>query len=157
MYTVDKRKFIPSLEGEQMIVTPVLHYQGQCEEAMALYGQAFGLKVAFFLRYRDADARDWKVAMTEEQLNGIYHAEGHIGDQRFMMADEYDQPFQPGTANFLTLTFDTADEVRHAFHLLEAEGTIIYPLRSTTYSSCMGTLKDKFGFRWGLMTEQTEN
>ena len=140
-----------------MIVTPVLHFQGQCEEAMVLYGQAFGFKTAFFLRYRDADARDWNVTMTEEQRNGIYHAEGHIGDQRFMMADEFDQPFLPGTANFLTLTFDTAEEVRHAFHLLEAEGTVIYPLRSTTYSSCMGTVKDKFGFRWGLMTEQTEN
>ncbi|MNC02030.1 hypothetical protein D3C75_493960 [compost metagenome] len=139
-----------------MIVTPVLHFKGQCEEAIALYQKAFDFKPAFQLRYRDADSRDWDTAMTEEELNYIYHSEGHIGGQRLMMADELDQQFQAGTANFLTITFDTAEQVRNAFQLLQEGGTVIYPLRSTTYSSCMGTIRDKFGFRWGLMTEQTE-
>lgn len=43
-----------------------------------------------------------------------------------------------------------------AYEVLKEGCTIIYPVGSTTYSSCRVVLVDKFGFRWGLMTEQTE-
>jgi len=52
--------------------------------------------------------------------------------------------------------FETKEEVEHAFNILAEDGNILIPLRRTTYSSCVGTLIDKFGIRWGLMTEQTE-
>jgi PhnB protein len=139
-----------------MIITPVLHFYGQCEEAVELYGKAFNCKLDILLRYSDADKRDWDVAMTEEQKNYIYHSEFYIGSQRFMMADELEGEQTKVTTIFMTITFDTAEEVKKAYDVLEAEGTVIYPFHSTTYCSCMGSLIDKFGFRWSLMTEQTE-
>jgi uncharacterized glyoxalase superfamily protein PhnB len=33
-------------------------------------------------------------------------------------------------------------------------GKILIPFRKTIYSSCAGNLIDKYGIRWGLMTEQ---
>ena len=139
-----------------MIITPTLHFQGRCEEAIRLYQEAFDLKLSYLLHYGDADKRDWAVELSEEQKKFVYHAEAYIGEQRFMLADEMEQENVKVTSIFLTVTFDTADEVKQAYKILSDEGTIIYPLRSTTYSSCVGTLIDKFGFRWGLMTEQTD-
>jgi uncharacterized glyoxalase superfamily protein PhnB len=52
--------------------------------------------------------------------------------------------------------FDTKEDVEKAFNVLKDGGEILIPLRKTTYSSCGGTLIDKYGIRWGLMTEQTE-
>lgn len=139
-----------------MVVTPTLHFQGKCEEAIRLYQKAFDLKISHVLYYSDADKRDWDVELSEEQKKFVYHAEAYIGGQRVMLADEMGYENAKVTSIFLTVTFDTADEVKQAYKILSEEGTIIYPLHSTTYSSCMGSLVDKFGFRWGLMTEQTD-
>ena len=139
-----------------MLITPALHFDGQCEDAIRLYEKAFNCRVDFLLRYADADARDWAKELTEQQKNRVYHSEVYFGSQRFMMADEFGCGNDPVRSVFFTVTFDTADEVRKAFGILEEDGTVIYPLRRTTYSSCMGSLLDKFGIRWTLMTEQVE-
>lgn len=57
---------------------------------------------------------------------------------------------------FLTITFEDAESVKRAYEVLKEGSTIIYPMVSTTYSSCFVSLIDKFGVRWGLMTEQTD-
>lgn len=136
-----------------MPVTPTLHFQGQCEEAITLYRQAFDLRTSFILHYSDADERDWDVPLTGEQLGYVYHSEAYIGEQRLMLADEIGQDSAGSRSFFLTVTFKTDDQVKHAYEVLTREGSIIHPLRSTTYSSCMASIMDKFGFRWGLMTE----
>lgn len=137
-----------------MIITPTLHFGGKCEEAIALYQKAFNCKVDFILHYSDANSQDWNIELSEEQKNYVYHSEIHIGEQRIMMADEFTMENKACTSLFLTVAFDTADEVEQAFNILKDGGIVIYPLHKTTYSSCMGSLIDKFGFRWGLMTEQ---
>ncbi len=140
-----------------MIVTPTLHFCGQCEEAIGLYQKAFDLKTSYILHYSDADPRDWNVSLTTEQQAYVYHSEGYIGGQRFMLADEIGLDTPKSTSLFLTVTFETADQVKQAYQVLtESGGSSIYPLRSTTYSSCTASVVDKFGFRWGLMTEQME-
>lgn len=139
-----------------MIVTPTLHFHGQCEEALGLYQQAFDLRIDFVLHYSDADNRDWNTECSEQYKNYVYHAEAYIGEQRIMLSDELELDPAASTSLFLTVTFETADHVKKAYEVLKAGGTIVHPMRSTTYSSCMVSLIDKFGFRWGLMTEQTE-
>lgn len=140
-----------------MDVTPTLHFAGQCEEAIRVYREAFGLHVNFLLRYSDADARDWATPLTAEQRGLVYHCEAMIGARRLMLADEMEPANALSSAIFLTITFDIAEEVRKAFDVLVKEGgRVFYPLHSTTYSSCCGSVVDRFGVRWGLMTEQTE-
>lgn len=135
------------------IVTPTLHFRGQCEEAHTLYAEAFGMKTDHILHYSDAKKEDWDVTLSEKEKRLVYHSEGYVGTQRFMLADDMSIDGHEVTSIFLTLTFDTADEVRCAFGKLAEDGRILNPLTSTTYSSCMGAVVDRFGFRWGLMTE----
>lgn len=139
-----------------MLVTPTLHFHGQCEEAIGLYQQAFDLRINYIMHYTDADKNDWNIELSEEQQGYVYHAEAYIGEQRFMLSDEIELDPANSTSLFLTVTFETTNHVKKAYEVLKDEGTIIHPLRSTTYSSCMVSLIDKFGFRWGLMTEQTD-
>lgn len=139
-----------------MIVTPTLHFYGQCEEALRLYQKAFDLKIHSLLHYSGADPRDWNVSLTPEQQAYVYHSEASIGGQRIRLADEIGRDASQSTSLFLTITFETADQVKQAYAALTAEGSLLHPLRSTTYSSCRASVVDKFGFRWGLMTEQTD-
>ena len=139
-----------------IIVTPCINFDGQCEEAMAFYERAFGATTQFMMRYSDADRRDWNKPLTEDQKRMIYHAEMFIGNQRIMFSDIIEFDLSKGISLFLTLTFEDAERVKKAYEVLRENGTIIYPMVSTTYSSCFVSLVDKFGIRWSLMTEQTE-
>ncbi len=138
-----------------LTVTPVFNFNGRCEEAMSLYEKAFGATTKFVMRYSDADTRDWHIPLTDDQRNMVYHAEMYIGNQRLMFSDIIEFDLSQGTSLFLTITFKDAESVKKAYEVLKEGCTIVYPMTSTTYSSCLVSLIDKFGFRWGLMTEGT--
>lgn len=140
-----------------MTITPNFNFDGKCGEAISLYQQAFGAKVDYLLHYRDADQSDFKRELSEEQKDYVYHAELYIDGQRIMMADNLDILFRPSTALSLTVTMSRKEEVLAAFEVLEDGGEVIYPPHSTTYSSCTTNVIDRFGFRWVIMTKQTEH
>ena len=102
----------------------------------------------------DADPRDWTPASGEECL--VYHAEMLLQGQRIMLSDERRGHLPAENPLSLAITFNTAEQVRRASELLLEGGQVIHPLQRTTYSSCFISLRDKFGMRWELMTEQTE-
>lgn len=157
LYIVNYHKRNHVMKGQQMvIITPNFNFAGRCAEAIELYKKAFDAKIGCLLRYSDADKSDWDKELTQEQQAYIYHAELFIGGQRLMMCDNMDVDFRKSTALSLTVTFDTKEEVKRAYEVLREGSETIYEMKSTTYSSCEVVFIDKFGFRWGLMTEQTE-
>ncbi|TGY86972.1 VOC family protein [Petralouisia muris] len=139
------------------IITPNFNFDGKCEEAIYLYQKAFDAEINCLLRYSDAKWEDFHRELSEEQKEYIYHAELLIGNQRIMMADNLDIPFKPSTALSLTVTLETKEDVKRVFEIMQDGSEIIYPVHSTTYSSCSVSFIDKFGFRWVIMTDQTEH
>ncbi|NSW53347.1 MAG: VOC family protein [Anaerolineae bacterium] len=139
-----------------LIVTPGFSFNGDCAEAIRLYQRAFGAEVTVLLHYADANPADWDRPMDERERNMVYHAEMMVGGQRVMLSDEIEGGIQPGNALGLVVTFEDKESVQRAYAVLAEEGTPVIPPRATTYSSCIGRVRDKFGFTWGLMTEQTE-
>lgn len=139
-----------------MLITPVINMSGNCEEAIHYYEDVFSAKADFILRYGDAKPEDWDKPLTDEQKEYVYHAEMEIGGQRFMFSDIIEFEIRNGNSLFLVVTFDTKEEVQQAYNAFLPESTILVPIHSTTYSSCTANLVDKYGIRWGLMTEQTE-
>ena len=58
---------------------------------------------------------------------------------------------------YLFITVKNYEELsQKAYEVMKEGSQTIYEIGSTTYSSCRVVFVDKFGFRWGLMTEQTE-
>lgn len=138
------------------VIVPTLNFGGQCEEALRLYEKAFRAEVLCLLRYEDGNKEDYHWKLSEEQKKYIYHAELLVGKQRIMMCDNIDVPFQTSMGTFLTVSFETKEEVEAAYEVMKEGSQTIYEIGSTTYSSCRVVFVDKYGFRWGLMTEQTE-
>ena len=87
------------------VLVPTLNFGGQCEEALQLYKKAFQAEVLCLLRYEDGNKEDCHWNLSEEQKKYIYHAELLIGEQRIMMCDNIDVPFQTSMATFLTVSF----------------------------------------------------
>lgn len=138
-----------------LLVCPNLHFGGTCLKAIHLYEKAFGAKVLQLLTNGDADPRDYTAKAEEKEL--VYHGEIEIGDTRILLSDTPDDGLLNGQSASLTIIFETAGEVKAAYGVLSKGARILSPLQSTTYSSCFVSLIDRFGIRWELMTEQTEN
>lgn len=136
-----------------MKIIPTFNFSGQCEEALELYKRAFNAEILCLMRYSEADPKDYQWKLTEEQKSYIYHAELLIGDQRIIMSDNIDVPFAPNPSSFLTVIFNTPEEVRKAYDILKEGSKTLYPIEKTSYSALRVVFTDKFGFRWGLMTE----
>ena len=139
-----------------MKITPTLNFGGQCREAIHLYARAFQGHIACLISYRDANDPAYMPLLTEEQKDWVYHAELHLDGHRIIMSRHADIAFQTCYSNFLTIMYDTKEEVQAAYAILKEGSTTIYPMEATPYSSCRVVFVDKFGIRWGIMTEQTE-
>lgn len=138
-----------------MIITPNFHFCGNCKEAIELYKKVFDIRILCMFKNEDANPIDY--TSDSKYSEHVYHAEIMIGESRLMMSDITEEnEHTPGNSLSLVVTFDTADEVKKAYSLLKDDAVILTSMQSTTYSSCLVSLIDKFGMRWELMTEQTE-
>lgn len=138
-----------------MRIVPTLNFGGNCREAVQLYAKAFGGHIDCLITYREADDPSYNPLLREDQRDYIYHAELRLGEQRIMMSDHVDIEFQTCYSNFLTIMFDTKEEVEQAYETMKEGSQTIYPLEATHYSACRVVFVDRFGIRWGIMTEET--
>lgn len=122
-----------------MVVIPTLHCGGRCEEAINLYKKAFGLVV------------DWQGK--DENTGLIYHTEARIGDQRIRLSDGAEGEQIQVDSLFLTVVFDTVEEVEKTFGILKENGLIEIMPHKPEFATCWSMLKDKFGVKWSLMVD----
>ena len=140
-----------------MQITPTLNFGGNCREAIQMYEKAFEGKITCLLTYREANDPAYMPLLSEEQKDYIYHAELVLGNQRIIMSDQVDIEFTVCYSNFLTIMYDTKEEVQRAYEIMKEGSKTIYEMEATPYSSCRVVFVDRFGIRWGIMTEQTEH
>lgn len=113
-------------------------------------------KIACLITYREANDPAYMPLLREDQKDYVYHAELILDDQRIIMSDHVDIEFTVCYSNFLTIMYDTKEEVQRAYEIMKEGSTTIYKMEATPYSSCRVVFVDRFGIRWGIMTEQTE-
>lgn len=139
-----------------MYYVPTINFDGNCREAIHLYEKAFHGRINCLMTYGEADDPAYNPLLEAHQKEYIYHAELMLGQQRIIMSDHVDMTFQTCYSNFLTIMCDTKEEVRSAYEIMKVGSKTIYPMEATPYSSCRVVFVDRFGIRWGIMTEQTE-
>ncbi len=139
-----------------MEIVPTLNFGGNCRDAIHMYEKAFKGKISCLITYRDANDPAYNPLLKEHQKDFVYHAELIVGKQRIIMSDHVDIEFRTCYSNFLTIMFDTKEEVQQAYEIMKEGSKTIYQMEATPYSACRVVFVDKFGIRWGIMTEQTE-
>lgn len=139
-----------------MHIVPTLNFGGNCREAIQMYEKAFNGKISCLITYGEANDPEYNQLLKENQKDYIYHSELVMGGQRIIMSDNLDIEFQTCYSNFLTIMCDTKEEVQRAYEIMKEGSKAIYQMEATWYSSCRVAFVDRFGIRWGIMTEQTE-
>jgi PhnB protein len=112
------------------------------DEAIAFYRRALGAEL--LERFTGPDGR-------------VVHAELAIGTARIAIKDEDGTDASAttlgGSAIILQLDVAAADAIGAA--LLEAGGTVVFPIGDTSYGYRQGRIADPFGFSW-LISQQLE-
>ena len=118
---------------------PHLHFCGDCEEAMALYGKAFKTEPDTIIRDNDG---------------GIGHAEMRIHGQRFMLNNRFGNKARTtDCAIAAVITFASTDELLQCYEILKACGMTIDPMSKASYTELGVQFLDKFGVQWAFMVE----
>ena len=134
-----------------MKVSPYLHFDGRCDEAIAFYKKALGAQLQFVIRFKESPEPQYNPPGMDEK---IMHANLLIGETQVMVSDGRCM----GDAKFegITLSIEAADtaEADRLFNALLDGGNVIMPLSQTFFSPRFGMVADKFGVHWMVIVPQ---
>jgi PhnB protein len=131
-------------------LVPYLHFNGEAEEVLNFYKDAFGGEVIMLNRYGDSPLQvneDWK--------NKIIHARLKFGNNIIMISDSHNGQLASKEGN-IQLSVEVEDEkkIEEVFNKLAVGGKVTMPLAKQFWGATFGMLQDKFGVNWMFNHEE---
>lgn len=133
------------MEQKKIEVIPYLSFNGNCEEALHTYIEAFGGEVYYMSRWSE-DTFD----VTPDQIGKVMHVEFALGGTRMAAADSFDGA-EVNTNIKLMIHMDSEEEALHTMSVLAEGGTVLSPLQphpEPDDAGCGSIAKDRFGYTW---------
>lgn len=134
------------------MLTTVVHFSGNCNEAISFYKEVFGAEVKNIAYFKDAPENS---GMEESSLppDFVMHSEILISGSTINMTDGAEK--RPTGDNFsFLITKETADEVTTLYNKLSEGGKVIEALAPVFWASMYGMVEDRFGVVWQIMTPE---
>lgn len=131
------------------MITPCIHFQGNCNEAISFYKETFAAEVKDVNYVKDAPPDS---GMDELPPDFVMHSVVVICGMTFSFTDGGETPIPSGNFTFL-ITYKTAEEVKMTFNKLAVGGKVTEPLAEVFWSELFGEVIDRFGVTWQVMVE----
>lgn len=130
-------------------LTPYLHFNGNCEEALNAYKAIFGGSINAVQRYAMMNPN-----APPEQKDKILHAELKFDGCAFFASDSFGDragdKSSPNTA--LSLSYDDAEKAKQVFDKLAEGGKVGVPFEKQFWGAWHGNLVDRYGIYWMMNT-----
>lgn len=136
---------------------PYIITNGNGKEAVKFYQEALGAELSNFQTYGDLpDSPDFKVP--EEMKDLVLHAQLRIENSELMISDNSPgEPFEVGSNLTIAIVLNDKAKAEKIYERLQADGEAIMPLQSTDWSEAYGQVTDKFGVKWQISVENSNN
>ena len=125
-------------------LVPYLHFDGEAEEVLNYYKDAFDGEILLINRYGDSPmqvSEDWK--------NKIVHARLKFGENLIMVSDSHNGQLAKKEGNIqLSVEVDDEKKMEQVFNKLAEGGKVTMPLAKQFWGATFGMLQDKFGVNW---------
>ena len=132
------------------MITPCIHFQGNCDEAINFYKDALSAEVKEINYAKDAPPGS---GMDVLPPNFVMHSEVIICGTNFSLTDGGEVPVTGECISFL-ISYETAEEVTAAFEKLVPGGKVVEPLAAVFWSQLYGYVTDRFGVNWQVMVNR---
>lgn len=130
---------------EYKIIT-YLSFNGNCEEAINAYIEAFGGKILYLSRWDEQNSEK------EEQVGKVMHAEFQLGETSMAAGDTFEEE-HPNSGTKLMVHMETKEEALKSIDILKKGGKLLsalapHPEPDDGGMGCL--LTDRYGFTWIL-------
>ena len=133
-----------------MDVNPYLNFNGNCEEALNFYKDAFDGEIIQLGRYGESPMES-----SEEIKDKIIHGRLQFGDVLIMASDAMNENgINNGDNISLSVECDTNGQLEKVFSKMSEGGKVTMPLQEQFWGATFGMLTDKFGIHWMFNCEK---
>jgi PhnB protein len=132
------------------MISPAIHFNGNCNEAINFYEQVFDATDKHIDYFHDAPSNPG-FDVTEDMKQLVMHSSLTICGTPINFSDTQDKAIA-GNMFCLNVYFQSAEEVCRAFDKLKEDGKIIVELGPQFFSAMYGSIEDKFGIKWQLIS-----
>lgn len=133
---------------------PYLFFTDTCREAMTAYGGIFGASPEIML-FGDMPEED-KAQMPGVPDDAVMHASLKVGDGLLFASDDPSGETKPMEGCDVAVALPDDDETRRVWEALAQGADVRMPLMPMFWTSLFGTLTDRFGIRWMIMTDNPD-
>ncbi len=125
-------------------LVPYLHFNGEAEEVLNFYKDAFDGEIVMLNRYGDSPMQ-----VDESWKNKVIHSRIKIGNNLVMISDSHDGNMSVKEGNIqLSVEVDDEQKLKVVFNKMAEGGKITMPLEKQFWGATFGMLQDKFGINW---------
>ena len=135
-----------------MNVQAYLMFNGRTEEAIEFYKKTVGAEVTALMRFSDAPDPMPPGMIPEDWEDKIMHSSFRVGDAELMASDGCQSDDAGFKGISLALSVASPEEAGVKFAALSEGGQVTMPLAETFFSPSFGTLTDRFGVSWMVVT-----
>ncbi|WP_042143265.1 VOC family protein [Paucisalibacillus sp. EB02] len=134
-------------------INPYLVTNGNGQEAVTFYKEAFGAEVISFQTFGENPMEGNPIP--EEAKNLVLHAHLKIGNSVLMISDNFPgNPYQVGDHLSIAVMIKGPGNAKEVFAKLEDGGKVVMELQETFWSPLYGQVQDKFGVLWQVSTTE---
>lgn len=133
------------MKEHKIEVIPYLSFQGNCEEAVHTYMDAFGGEILFLSRWSESGGN-----MPPEQIGKVMHVEFLLGSTRMAAGDAFDGTKTNADIK-LMIHMDSEAEALRTVSVLAEGGRVLSPLAphpKPDDNGCGSITEDRFGLTW---------
>ncbi len=130
---------------------PYLSFHGNCREALEFYAKVTGGEIVSLMTYGEAPGDN---PVPDDFKPQIMHGRITFGNTLLMASDvPWGEKQTPAGFN-VSLHVDSPEEADRVFAALSEGGTVEYPLAESFFARRFGSLHDKFGVPWIVISEK---
>ncbi|MFG1304643.1 VOC family protein [Xanthobacter autotrophicus] len=135
-----------------MHVQAYLMFNGRTEEAIAFYKEAVGAEATVLMRFKDAPEPPPPGMVPDGWDEKVMHSSFRIGNTELMASDGCGSDGAAFTGISLALSVESPEDAAVKFAALAEGGQVTMPLARTFFSPSFGSLTDRFGVSWMIVT-----
>ncbi len=133
------------------MINTYLIFNGQCEEAFALYAKVLGGKVEAMMTHEGTPAAE---QVPPEWRKKILHARMNLGDSLLMASDAPPGRYEKPQGFSVNITAKTPADAERIYAALSQGGKVTMPLAETFWALKFGMFFDRFGTPWMVNCER---